>query len=346
MMRSLVILLVMLVAAMARGAEPAKPILIEKPDAFPTLVNPRCSHCIDESKRRADDLKADDRVLCWIRGYSDGGAIPFRFFLHPYRVISDSYGVFVLDPDAGFARGFAPSFQFRFHGWRNGIMVMKHKDGSLYSALSGVAFDGPKKGTRLPPVPTLVGDWGDWLKTYPQAVAYHMFEKYKPVELPAEIHADSQKSRLPADKRLPADTLVLGVWDGKQARAYPLSAIEKAGFVEETVDGRARVIFWHGASKTAAAYVAVAAPPGKYTAPKPNDDGESPPEKAPDKTRAVTLLLDKKGYLDKETNSRWDVAGRAVDGELKGWTLSWLDGVVVRWFAWAAEYPETTIYGK
>ena len=102
-----------------------------------------------------------------------------RFFLAKHRVISDSYGVFVYDPDAGFARGFAPSYNFVFHGWRNGIMVIKDtKDGTLYSALSGVAFEGPKKGERLKPVPTLTTKWGWWLKHYPNAVAYHMFEKY------------------------------------------------------------------------------------------------------------------------------------------------------------------------
>src|SRR5882757_3515689 len=134
---------------------PTEPPVVTKPDAFQTLVNPTCSHCRDEAKRRAVELKSADRVLSWTRGYSDGGAIPFRFFLNPYRVISDSYGVFVYDPDAGYARGFAPSYDFRFHGWRNGVMVMRHQDGTLYSALTGLAFDGPKRGTRLKSIPAL-----------------------------------------------------------------------------------------------------------------------------------------------------------------------------------------------
>src|SRR5580704_17310478 len=140
-----------LVAMTLYGQPAGEPVLVAKPEAFKTLVNPECSHCVDEAKRRAHELKDDDRVLAWIRGYSDGGAIPIRFFLNPYRVISDSYGVFVYDPDAGYARGFSPSYEFRFHGWRNGVMVMKHKDGTLYSCLSGVAFDGPRKGDRLKP---------------------------------------------------------------------------------------------------------------------------------------------------------------------------------------------------
>jgi hypothetical protein len=124
-----------LLACAALAAAPAEgPQLVEQPGAFQTLVNPNCSHCRDEGKRRGKELRADDRVLCWVRGKYDGGAIPFRFFLNPYRVISDTYGVFVHDPDAGFARGFAPSLDFKFHGWDHGVMVMRHKDGTLYSS--------------------------------------------------------------------------------------------------------------------------------------------------------------------------------------------------------------------
>src|SRR5271165_6669332 len=121
-------------ACLALGQAP-KETVFGTPDIHKTLVNPNCSHCIDEAKRRAGELKADDRILAWTRGYSNGGAIPMRFFLNTYRVISDSYGVFVYDPEAGYARGFAPSFEFTFHGWRNGVMVMKHKDGTIYSCL-------------------------------------------------------------------------------------------------------------------------------------------------------------------------------------------------------------------
>src|SRR5688500_9446777 len=149
------VVLLPLVLLAVGPARPADPPVVARPEAFKTLVNPECSHCRDEAKRRAGELKDDDRVLAWVRGYSDGGAIPIRFFLNPYRVISDSYGVFVYDPDAGYMRGYEPSLDFTFHGWRNGIMVMKHKDGTLYSCLSGRAFDGPRKGDQLRPVATI-----------------------------------------------------------------------------------------------------------------------------------------------------------------------------------------------
>jgi hypothetical protein len=338
-MRTSLCVLLLLPAGLIYAAEPPKaPTLIEQPDAFKTLINPNCSHCRDEAKRRADELKDDDRVLCWIRGKYDGGAIPLRFFLNPYRVISDTYGVFVYDADAGYARGFAPSLDFRFHGWRNGVMVMKHKDGTLYSCLSGVAIEGPKKGERLKPIPTLMSDWGFWLKEYPGTVAYHMFDKYKPVEVPAAGAEGSKKSRGPADPRLPAEEKVLGITFGEHARAIPLAVLEKAGecaVVSERIGDQPCVILWYGPTRTAAAFQPVAWPP-------PKSKGEP-----------LTLTLSRyrqpRGgavFTDAETHSRWDITGRAVEGKLKDWTLNWIDSVQVKWFAWAAEYPRTSVAGK
>ena len=324
-----------LAGAAFAAAPPPTPRFIARPDAFKTLVNPMCSHCREEAKRRAGELKDDDRVLCWLRGYSDGGAIPMRFFLHTNRVISDSYGVFVYDPDAGFARGFAPSYDFTFHGWRNGVMVMRHKDGTLYSCLTGVAFAGPKKGARLVPAPTLLSDWGFWLKRYPGAVAYRMFDQYKPVELPGQVNADSLRTR-PArtDGRLPAEAFVLGVSHGKHARAYPLETLAKARILHDKVGGQAWVILWYGPTRTAAAYLPVAS-----AAKKDGGAVSSPyPHLGPQGGRAP--------FVDQETGSRWDVAGRAVEGKLKGWTLTWIDGTQVKWFAWSAEHPETSVYVK
>jgi len=185
--------------------------LISKPEAFQTLLHPNCSHCMIENSRRKAELRDDDRVLCWLQvqadGYVNDGGIPIRFFLNTYRVLSDGWGVFAHDPDAGFARGFYPEGRtFHFHGWRNGVMVMASQDGTLYSCLSGIAFDGPGKGGRLRPEPTLLSDWGFWQKRYPAAVAFMMYDKYKPVELSASPNEDSIKTRGPLDPRLVPDT--------------------------------------------------------------------------------------------------------------------------------------------
>ena len=175
-------LLLAVLACRARRRQAEDPF---RPEMFETLINPACSHCIDESRRKAGDLRDDDRVLSWIRGKYDGGAIPYRWFLVPYRVISDTYGVFVYDADADFVRGYPASLDYRFHGWRNGVMVMRHKDGTLFDCLTGLAFDGPRKGERLTPIPTIETDWGPWLKANPGTVAYAMVSKFQPQSAPS-----------------------------------------------------------------------------------------------------------------------------------------------------------------
>jgi hypothetical protein len=365
-MRRLVASVFVAVLALVAGAD--EPKLTPKPDAFPTLVNPNCSHCVDEAKRRAKELKEDDPVLCWTRGYSDGGAIPIRFFLSKHRVISDSYGLFVYDPDAGFARGFAASYNFVFHGWRNGVMVIKDtKDGTLYSALSGVAFEGPKKGQRLKSIPTLTTTWGDVMKSYPNAVAYHMFDKYKPEDLPKEPNADSVKTR-PAktDPRLGPETLVIGMRIGDKTAVLSVDSLDKVGLLGTfVIPGRVGdedvVVLCDAKTGACAAYKPIAHQPRKFKAPNPDKDGVSPPDegvplpvgseaKKPVRVELSILgisgpLPDIKGrptsVLSKDPIAEWDVTGRGINGELKGWTLEPVDSVVCKWFAWVAEYPDT-----
>lgn len=350
----------LLAISTARADEPR---LIAKPDAFPALVNPNCSHCVDEAKRRAGELHEDDPVLAWTRGYSNGGAIPIRFFLAKHRVISDSYGVFVYDPDAGFARGFAPSYNFVFHGWRNGIMVIKDtRDGTLYSTLSGVAFDGPRKCERLKPVPTLTTKWGWWLKHYPHGVAYHMFEKYQPVELPKEANAESLKTR-PAntDPRLKGEEEVLGVWTGESALTFPLSELRKYGFIDVRISDERLIAVYEPTTNTATAFRPLAHQPRKYKSPEPDKNGVSPPDagvplpigepvRKPRQIQPVVLRsLDHKpvarwpDLLDHLTRTNFDITGHGTGGVLDGWTLEPLDAVQCKWFAWSAECPETRI---
>lgn len=305
--------------------------VVRKPDALKTLVNPDCSHCKDEAKRRASDLREDDRVLCWIRGKYEGGAIPLRFYLSPFRVISDTYGVFIYDAEAGFVRGFEPSLDFTFYGWRHGVMLIRHKDGSVYSALSGQGVDGPNKGKRLKLIPTIESKWGFWLKAYPDTVAYKMYPKYQAVELPTKLDDDSVKSRSRIKSHLPAETPVLGVRWGARTRAYPLSSLQKTGGVlVDELDGQKLVIFWFAPTRTAAAYLAEAPQTDKLKA-----------------GSVLTFRVDSANslapFVDEQTGSHWDVVGRAVDGMLKGKTLTWVDSLQVKWFAWLAEYPETDV---
>ena len=312
--------------AAAPGDDSGAKTLFE-PEMFRTLVDPDCSHCVDEARRKPGVLLDDDRVLAWIRGQYDGGAIPYRWFLVPYRVISDSYGVFVYDPDAGFVRGWPASYDFRFHGWRNGVMVMRHKDGTLFDCLTGLAFEGPRKGEQLTPLPTIETDWGPWLKANPGTVAYEMKPVFQPQPLPVSVLAGSRKTRPAPDPRLDPEERVFGLTHEGESRAWPLNTFGARPELRKVGPaGREALILWDPRTKTAAAYA-------------PETEGKP--------AEPVTLTVDAgdpaASWVDTETGSRWSVLGRAVSGPRKGQTLRWLPGVMVKWYAWAAEYPKTTV---
>ena len=61
--------------------------------------------------------------------------------------------------------------------------------------------------------------------------------------------------------------------------------------------------------------------------------------------RILSFSWDGDGFIDAETNSRWNLAGQATEGGLAGSQLQGLPHDNTLWFAWAAFRPETRIYG-
>jgi hypothetical protein len=321
----------LLTALAAEPADEAPAKTLYRPDAFATLVDPDCSHCNIEAKRAAGALRDDDRVLAWVRGDYGGGAIPYRWFLVPNRVISDTYGVFVYDPDADFVRAWPASLDFRFHGWRNGVMVMSRKDGTIFDCLTGAAVEGPgaAKGERLEPVPAIETDWGPWLGRNPGTVAYEMVAKFRPSPIPTAVGDESRRTRPEfRDTRLGPEARVFALAVDGASRAWPLERFgRRPEILVEKVGDRPVVLLWDGATRTAAAFA-------------PETEGKE--------SRKVTLRRAGETepaapWVDRETGSRWSIEGRAVAGPLKGQALRWLPGVMVKWYAWLGAYPRTEL---
>ena len=89
---------------------------------------------------------------------------------------------------------FTKDYGYEFYGWRAGVMVVKSPEGTLWSALTGVAFQGPKKGQRLQRMPSMLTDWGYWLMLHPESTAYDLFDgkKYPAAPLPTTISAEAR----------------------------------------------------------------------------------------------------------------------------------------------------------
>ncbi|HJN10327.1 MAG TPA: DUF3179 domain-containing (seleno)protein [Pirellulaceae bacterium] len=305
--------------------------LTVKLDPIKSITNPPCSYCI--TQHRSGFIKGDDRVVTWLRGGHNGGAIPLRHFLSGPRVINDTYGIFFYDPDGGYVAAYekSPGYKvtYEFYGWRDGVMVVKGSDGILRSALSGEAIDGPENTKRLRRIPSMVTNWQYWLMLHPESVAYKMFDgkKYTVAPLPKEFSQEAKESMGGVDDRLKPMTNVLGVEIGGKRKAYPLEDAGKLACFTDTIDGQPIAVFWYGSTRTAVAF-------------STQVDGQqlefyeqpASPETAP--------------YKDRGTQTRWTLAGRAVDGRLRGKQLKWVDSIQCHWYAWSAEFPETELYEK
>ncbi len=312
------------VAALADGGELSGEI-IAKPGLFKPLTEPPCSYCSTQHVKGF--IRNDDRVVAWLRAVHNGGAIPLRHFLSVPRVINDTYGLFFYDPDGDYIAAYKKDYGYRFYGWRNGVMLVAGQDGTLWSALSGRAIEGPKKGDRLERIPSMVTTWQYWMMLHPESTAYDLFDgkKYATAPLPKQMTKEARESMGQVDDRLEPLTTMIGVELGGKSRAYPLAgAGDRACFLDTLAD-QPIAVFWYGGTRTAVAFAR-------------EIDGHNltlyadavSPESAP--------------FKDRETGTRWTVAGRGVDGPLRGKELRWVNCIQCRWYAWVAENPQTDIF--
>lgn len=306
------------------GDEPERRFVLN-PDLFTPLTEPPCSYC--STQHRKGLVRDDDLVLAWIRGAHNGGAIPVRHFLAGPRIINDTYGLFFYDPDGGYIAAYEKDYGYTFHGWRGGVMVVKARDGTLFSALTGLAIDGPAKGKRLKRIPSLTTQWGHWRMLHPESTVYDLFDgkKYVVTDLPATMNPEAEKSIGTVDSRLQAGRLIHGIEVGEQTKAYALDeALERACFSDRVGD-KDVAVFWYGPTRSSVAFEARL--DGQKLSFYADDIS---PETAP--------------FKDKETGTRWTLAGRGIDGPLRGKELTWVPGLQAKWYAWSSEHPQTGVY--
>ncbi|MCA9123113.1 MAG: DUF3179 domain-containing protein [Planctomycetaceae bacterium] len=289
------------------------------------VTEPPCSYCSTQHIKSL--ILPDDRVLAWLRAAHNGGAFPIRHFLSGPRVINDTYGLFFYDPDGGYTAAYEKAYGYQLYGWRRGVMIVRGEDGTLWSALTGIAISGPQKGRQLKRIPSLVTNWNYWLMLHPESTTYDLFDgnEYEPQPLHVRISQQAVSSMGNVDPRLNKEAMVLGIDSVTMRRAYPLDELPQRACILDKVEDEEVAVFWYGPTKTAAAF-------------NRNVDG-----------RLLTFYADSISpesapFKDKETRTRWTVAGRAVDGPLRGKELKWINSIQCRWYAWSAEYPETSVY--
>ncbi|CAN5158423.1 DUF3179 domain-containing protein [soil metagenome] len=136
------------------------------------------------------------------------------------------------------------------------------------------------------------------------------------------------------DPRLPTMERVVAIDLGK-GWAAPFSALREERVVNERVGDTEFAVFWAPGAASALDEAEISA--GR-------DVGQTAVYRRALGNRTLTFEADRGGFRDRETGSRWDLAGRAVSGPLRGRRLTPLAAGNHFWFAWVVFRPDTEVW--
>lgn len=229
--------------------------------------------------------------------------------------------------------------------FRANLVLYDDSSESLWGQLVGQAIRGPLTGERLDVGASTVTTWWAWQETHPDTevllpppisdtvlgdvrVNYDV-DVYSRVRDIAERYPEyGPLGELDwGDTRLQRRAVVIGVVDGEDATAYPLSAVQSAGPINDTVGDR-RVVVALGRDRTLYAYDrTVSETTLRFAEPTSEEDASGP--------------------LVAADGSRWRVdTGVAIDGPHEGRQLtSAAAGSQLYWAAWLHAHPGSSVYG-
>jgi len=240
--------------------------------------------------------------------------------------------------------------QFEVSGMlRKSDMVMADKQTETWwQQLEGKAIVGNLEGAELNVIPSLVISVEEFFKRYPDgkilskatgiegSEEYYGKNFYKNYDKSDGKPYDRFFSPDQIDPRLPAMERIVDIRSAGEFKIYTFSVVVEKGVLNDEFNGKNVVLFYQ---------------PGTVSVLDEKEISESKDvgmvtvfnSKLQDKI--LTFRKENGIILDNETNSKWDITGRCIDGKLKGKELQIEPHGNHFAFAWLAFHPETKIYG-
>ncbi len=219
----------------------------------------------------------------------------------------------------------------------NNLVMYDRLTNSLWSQIWGQAIAGSQSGQTLKRVPIDVTTWGQWKKLYPNTLVLSRQTGYGRdySNDPYGAYYFTNAIYFPLyhlDHRLPTKAVVLGLNFGNASKAYLVNdpfvgkisaayalANQTSPILTDSVGGE-KVLVWQLGQIV------------RFFSPIVNGG-------------TLTFTAADNTMVDTETRSVWNFEGVAISGPLAGHSLTRYASETAFWFAWAAFYPGTSIYG-
>jgi len=209
---------------------------------------------------------------------------------------------------------------------------------TLWQQLTGEGIVGAHTGTLLDIAPSQLVGYGAFKAQYPDGEVLSTGGRF----YGSNPYVNYDSSPRPflfmgaLDDRLLATERALGATIDGVSIAYPFSVLAEAGVINDRIAASDVVAIWQPGAVSAldAASIDQSRDVGMAALFDRVVDGKT-----------LTFESANGEIVDAETGSRWNIFGAAVAGDLAGMQLRQINAFPHFWFAWAAFYPDTLLYG-
>jgi hypothetical protein len=213
--------------------------------------------------------------------------------------------------------------------FRNNLIPYDRTTESLYSQMFSRGIRGEQNNAPWPLIPSTRCTWGYWKSIHPDTDVMSRDTGY------SKDYNSNPYGSYPANfsilfpVRFPDNSyhpkhLTLGIRSGEAALAVPASELLNAKVANLVFEDIPMAVFYDPGAEMMAAYSPVV---GSDTLQFTSIGG-------PGVAR----------FTDNASNSTWNSAGLAIEGELEGTRLAQIPYYTAYWFAWHDFYPETEVY--
>ncbi len=315
-------------------------------DGIPAIDRPRF-----QTIEEAESVMGDLEPVITFKINGEAKAYPLSI-LTWHEVVNDTVGgepvIVTFCPLCNSALAFKRTldgrvFDFGVSGkLRNSDLIMwDRQTQTWWQQLTGEAIVGELAGHTLEIIPASIISWADFKEANPDSLVLsrdtgfsrpygsNPYAGYDRVDRPPFLFDGEEDDRLLPKERVAAFEI------GDVSAAFPFRVLETEGVVNDPVNGTDVVVFFKSGTVSALDRALII---------DSKDVGSTGVFVAQLDGKKLTFRLQDGKFVDDQTGSVWNILGEAVEGEMKGKSLTPIIHGNHFWFAWGAFNPDTLIY--